>query len=210
MTDLNQLHAALESIKQNSKTAKLFFYFLNKDDSQMLSGFFSISQGQSCCISYLNKPNEVALSEIPHLHFTKVTSLPATSIDLSNQPFPACGLDEIISRLDPANHVTPLQAPEPEPLRVAAIVEPAKASEPHVFYSHVAMQQDVTNLLESLYGSSAQKRVEEIALTSPPHQYPTDFLNKCKLHASLMLGPKKADEMFKAIYEKFAHGHSSH
>ncbi len=217
MTDLKELHAALESIRQNRKSAKLFFYFLGKDDAQMQSGFFSISEGASCCISYLNKPNDIALNEIPHLNLTKVMSLPATLMDLSNQAFPACELEEVIDRLDPAKHVKtiPVIAAEPEPPQEHAVsealpVEASAVTQPHVFYSHVAMQNDVTRLLESLYGSGAAKRVEEIALTLPPHQYPTEFLDKCKLHASMMLGPKKADDMFKPIYDKLAHGHGSH
>ncbi|MGH8051619.1 MAG: hypothetical protein ACREPB_13245 [Arenimonas sp.] len=212
MTDLHQLHEALESIKQNRKTAKLFFYFVNKDDGQMQSGFFSISEGNSCCISYLNKPNETALAEIPHLRLTKVMSLPATLMDLSNQPFPACELDDVLNRLNPANFIktAPDPIPEPEPVFEQVHAETATPAQPHVFYSHVTMQQDAIHLLESLYGAGAAKRVEEIALTLPPHQYPTEFLDKCKLHASMMLGPKKADEIFQSIYDKLAHGHGSH
>ena len=212
MTDLHQLHEALESIKQNRKTAKLFFYFVNKDDGQMQSGFFSISEGNSCCISYLNKPNETALAEIPHLNLTKVMSLPAALMDLSNQAFPACELDEVLNRLNPTNFIKASPAPtqEPEPVSDQAQVQATANVQPHVFYSHVAMQQDAIHLLESLYGAGAAKRVEEIALAFPPHQYPTEFLNKCKLHASMMLGPKKADEIFQSIYNKLAHGHSSH
>lgn len=212
MTHLHQLHETLESIKQNRKTAKLFFYFVNKDDGQVQSGFFSISEGTSCCISYLGKPNETALAEIPHLNLTKVMSLPATSVDLSNQAFPACQLDDVLNRLNPANFIkaSPAPMPEPEPVFEQVHAETTAHVQPHVFYSHVTMQQDAIDLLESLYGDGATKRVEEIALALPPHQYPIEFLNKCKLHASMMLGPKKADEIFQSIYNKLAHGHSSH
>ena len=209
MSDLNELHAALEAIKQNKKSAKLFFYFLSNEDGQMHSGFFSVSQGQSCCISYLNKPNDIALSEIPYLHFTKVMSLPATLMDLSSQHFVPCELDDILAQLNPANFKA-IPVPEPAPIVRPSIDEPAKpAGQTRVFYSHISMLQDVTQLLETLYGSSAAKKVEEIALISPPHQYPDDFLNKCKLHATMMLGPKKANEIFQPIYDKLANGHSS-
>lgn len=211
MADLNELHAALEALKQNHKSAKLFFYFLNRDSGQMQSGFFSINQGQSCCISYLNKPNDIALSEIPHLNFTKVMSLPTTLMDLSSQPFAPCELDDVLAQLNPANFIKTTPAPEPEPILEQSIAEPAKsAGQPYVFYSHISMQQDVINLLETLYGSSTARKVDEIALISPPHQYPHDFLNKCKQHASMMLGAKKADEIFQPIYDKLAHGRSSH
>ena len=201
MADLNELYKALEAIKQNSKSAKLFFYFTSNDDSQMHSGFFSINQGESCSIHYLDKSNNEALGEIPSLHITKVMSLPATQMDLSNDPSGVCSLDEVLDRLNPENFV--VEAP-PEPIVEVAAEEPVVAAKVHVFYSHVAMQHDVTQLLETLYGSSAEKKVVDIALTSPPHQFPVDFLDKCKAHASMMLGPKKADELFKPIYDKLA------
>lgn len=208
MANLKQLHETLESIKQNRKTVKLLFYFVNKDHHQMQSGFFLINEGQSCCISYLNQPNNTAFAEIPFLNFTKVMSLPATMTDLSTQPFPACELDELLNHLNPDNF-TKISVPEPEPILEQAAAKPAALSEPRVFYSHIAMQQDVIKLLESLYGSGANKRVEEIAITFSPHQYPTEFLDKCKLQASMMLGAKKADEIFQPIYYKLSHGRSS-
>ncbi len=203
MADLNQLHDALESIRRDRKTVKLFFYFVNKDDGRMQSGFFSISEGKSCCINFLNKPNETALAEIPHLNLTKVTSLPATLMDFSRQPFPACELDEVLNRLKPAGAGKTVAVPKVEQVQAQAVAR----NQPHVFYSHVAMRQDAIHLLESLYGEGATQRVEEIALALPPQQYPTEFLNKCKLHASMMLGPRKAEEIFQPIYKKLALGH---
>jgi len=144
------------------------------------------------------------LAEIPHLKLTKVTSLPATLMDLSSQPFPACELDEVLNRLGHVGSIKTIAAREPEVEQVRG--EAVAASQPSVFYSHIAIQQDAINLLESLYGSGATQRVEEIALALPPQQYPTEFLNKCKLHASMMLGPRKAEEIFQPIYKKLAHG----
>ncbi len=204
MADLNELHKALAAIQQNSKSAKLYFYFTSKDDNQMHSGFFSISEGQTCSISFQGKSTSDALGEIPSLQITKVMSLPATAIDLSNEASGTCSMGEVLDRLNPDNFA--VAAPEPEPVveeSAPAIEQPAPAK-PHVFYSHVAMQQDVIQILETLYGSSAAKKVEDIALNSPPHQFPVDFLDKCKAHASMMLGPKKADELFKPIYDKLA------
>lgn len=203
MADLNELYKALQTIKENSKSAKLYFYFTSNNDSQMHSGFFSISEGRSCSISYQGKSTSDALGEIPLLRITKVMSLPATQMDLSSDPAGVCSVDEALDRLNPENFV--VATPEPAPLADApAADEPAAATKAHVFYSHVAMQQDVTQILEKLYGSSAAKKVEDVALNSPPHQFPVDFLDKCKAHASMMLGPKKADELFKPIYDKLA------
>lgn len=204
MADLNELYKALETIKQNSKSAKLYFYFTSKDDNQMHSGFFSISEGQTCSISYQGKSSNEALLEIPQLHITKVMSLPSTAMDLSNEVSGSCSMDEVLDRLNPENFAVAVAEPEPVQAMHEPEAEHATPGKPHVFYSHVAMQQDVTQLLETLYGSSAAKKVEEVALNSPPHQFPVDFLDKCKAHASMMLGPKKADELFKPIYDKLA------
>ncbi len=202
MADLNQLFDALEVIRQNRKTAKVFFYFVNKEDSRMHSGFFSISEGKSCCIHYLNKSNENALAEIPQLHLTKVMTLPATLMDLSNQPFPACKLDEVILALRPVDFIEPPVSAEPEAQSTQAQI--ATLTQPHTFYSHEAIQDEAVNLLESLFGPSAKQRVAEIALVFPPHQYPIEFTNKCKLHASMMVGPIKAGEIFQLLYKKLA------
>jgi hypothetical protein len=218
MADLNELYASLETIKQEHKSVKLFFYFLNKESGLMQSGFFSIDQGKSCLISYLNKTNELALNEIPHLSFTKVTSLPAVIVDHSNAPFGTCQIDELLTRLNPANIIkkTPEPAteylPKNEPAHSLADVTtgPAAANVPFVFYSHIAMHQDAISILEPLYGSSAAKKVEDVAKTASPHQQPVEFLNKCKQHASMMLGVKKADEIFQPLFDKLAHGRSSH
>lgn len=204
MADLNELYKALEAISQNGKSAKLFFYFTSNDDSQMHSGFFSISEGESCAISYQGKSTNDALGEIPFLHITKVMSLPATLMDLANDPAGVCSMVEVLDRLNPENFV--MATPEPDSVTEhPASNEPAAAvAKVHVFYSHIALQQDVTQILETLYGSSAVKKVEDVALNSPPHQFPVDFVDKCKAHASMMLGPKKADELFKPIYDKLA------
>ncbi len=205
MADLNQLCDALEVIRQNRKTAKVFFYFVSKNDGRMLSGFFSISEGKSCCIHYLNKSNENALAEIPHLSLTKIMSLPASPMDFSNQSFPPCELNEILSRLNSTSIQRTMSVGEPCPSIEQKDSEMSKPKYLLPPYSHFAMQEDAINLLESVYGPSATQRVQEIALALPPQQYPTEFLDKCKLHASLVLGPKMANAIFRPIYEKHSH-----
>jgi hypothetical protein len=75
----------------------------------------------------------------------------------------------------------------------------------HVFYSHLAMQKDVLALLEPLFGTGAAKKVEEFARQSPPHQYAADFLGKCRQQAAMMVGEKKAAELFQPIYDRLSH-----
>jgi hypothetical protein len=74
-----------------------------------------------------------------------------------------------------------------------------------VFYSHLAMQKDALGLLEPLFGTGAAKKVDEFARQSPPHQYPADFLGKCRQQAAMMLGAKKAEELFQPIFDRLSH-----
>jgi hypothetical protein len=53
------------------------------------------------------------------------------------------------------------------------------------------MRNDAVALLEPLFGVGAEKKVDEFARKSPPHQYPLDFLGKCKQHAAMMVGMRK-------------------
>jgi hypothetical protein len=81
---------------------------------------------------------------------------------------------------------------------------PAAAKPAHVFYSHLALQRDSLAVLEAIYGLGVSKKLASIANTTPPHQYPAQFLAKCREHAALMLGEKKARELFKTIEDKVA------
>jgi hypothetical protein len=82
--------------------------------------------------------------------------------------------------------------------------EPEAPKQAHVFYSHLALQRDSLAVLEAIYGLGVSKKMASIANTTPPHQYPAQFVAKCREHAAMMLGDKKARELFKAIEDKVA------
>jgi hypothetical protein len=67
------------------------------------------------------------------------------------------------------------------------------------------MQKDALGLLEPLFGTGAAKKVEEFARQSPPHRYPADFLGKCRQQAAMMLGARKAEELFQPIFDRLSH-----
>jgi hypothetical protein len=64
------------------------------------------------------------------------------------------------------------------------------------------MRADVIALLETLFGLGATKKVDEFALESPPHQRPAEFLEKCMKQAAMMIGNRKAAQMFASVYGK--------
>ncbi len=170
----------------------------------MHSGSITVENGVQCHISHLQLPADEALDAIAALSFAKIATLPAVSVGQSGDPVP---LDFVLDRLDPDKRLPPASAPasavpaEDASAVVAAVVE---ARAPHVFYSHLSMQRDVLDLLQPLFGVGAQKKIEEFAQVSPPINYPADFLDKCRQHAAMMLGPRKAEELFKPLFEKLS------
>jgi hypothetical protein len=219
MASLAELHAALVALAQGGKTAKLYFYFTEPGEMRQQSGFLFVDRGQACYVSLAGLDPDAALARIPRLALSKVASLPAMQVDPAIAATPAFALADVIDRLDPSRQPEPEPAPppkvEPAPMPAAAEASPpppvapvaaAEAAEPHVFYSHMALQKDVLDVLEGIYGIGVTKKLESIANTTPPHQYPAEFVAKCRQHAAVMLGDRKAAELFRAIEEKVA-GH---
>ena len=230
MSLLAELHAALLTLEKSGRTAKLYFYFNDPDGQRLHSGFFFVDKGRACYLSLEGLDPEAALARVPQLAISKVAWLPAITVDAafaSMDPFP---ITSVIERLDPAHHrrLQPAPAPgparrlEPEPSHigtpaaaqslhvdlatgaddVARAPAAASARPAHVFYSHLALQRDALVVLESIYGLGVSKKLTSIANATPPHQYPAEFLAKCREHAALMLGDRKASELFKGIEEK--------
>lgn len=206
MSSLAELHAALVALGQAGKTAKLYFYYADPAEMRQQSGFIFVDAGQRCHLSLgtLTPPQIVAL--LPGLTYSKIASLPALAVDAAVAAIPPLSLAELVDHLDPARHRAPEPPAPPEPAAVAAepAAPPAEVAPPQAFYSHMSLQKDVLELLEGIYGIGASKKVESIAASSPPHQYPTDFVAKCRQYAAVMLGDRKAGELFHAIEEKVA------
>ena len=200
MADLHDLHLALEWLAGAGKTAKVSFYHVG-DDAKLHSGSIAVEQGQTCHVNFQQMPALEALAAITRLKFAKVSSLPAVTVEISSQPLP---MAQVLELLDPRKlpAVFIAAAPVAATERVAA-PQPAATSRPaHVFYSHLSMQNDAQGLLEPLFGIAAEKKIEEFARLSPPMQQPREFLERCRQHAAMMVGPKKADELFSPIYGK--------
>jgi len=203
MADLRELHAALASLAQSGKTAKVSFYYTRADDLKMHSGSISVENGADCYLSFEQLPAEEALEAIVGLSLAKVATLPSVSISHVGDAVP---MEVVLERLDPGKRPAPAPAPVAiEPMAaVATNVEVGVAKAPHVFYSHLSMQRDVLDLLQPLFGVGAQKKIEEFAQVSPPINHPAEFLGKCRQHAAMMLGPRKAEELFKPLFDKLS------
>ena len=208
MADLGDLHAALVGLNEPGKNAKVSFYYL--DDLKMLSGAITVSNGQDCSISFQQLPPLEALEQIARLKFAKVTTLPTMVADAASDLVP---LAMAIDRLDPAHQTVsapPEQAPAADIVAAAASLPaasvPANAAEakPHVFYSHLAMQKDATDLLTPLFGVGAAKKIEDIAKHTSPVHHPGEFLDKCRQQAAMMLGAKKAEALFQPLFDKLS------
>lgn len=205
MADLGDLHAALVGLNEPGKNAKVSFYYL--DDLKMLSGAITVSNGQDCSISFQQLPPLEALEQIARLKFAKVTTLPTMVADAASDLVP---LALAIERLDPALQMVSAP-PEPAPAEVMAPAAPAPVApaavadaRPHVFYSHLAMQKDATDLLSPLFGVGAAKKIEDIAKHTSPVHHPGEFLDKCRQQAAMMLGAKKAEALFQPLFDKLS------
>jgi hypothetical protein len=203
MAELQDLHTALQSLAASGKTAKVSFYFV-AEDGKLQSGSIAVEQGQHCHVNFRGLASNQALTEIAGLQFAKVSSLPAVTVDHGPHPVP---MSVVLDKLDPRKRPTPAPATAPAPpvasapaAAPAAVAAPAKPA--HVFYSHLSMQADALALLEPLFGVGAERKMEEFAKLSPPMQHPREFLDRCRQHAAMMLGPRKAEELFQAIFDK--------
>lgn len=202
MADLRELHAALASLRQSGRTAKVSFYYTKADDLKMHSGSISVESGAHCYLALAQLQANEALEAIPGLALAKVASLPAFSISHSGNSVP---IAVVLDRLDPDKRPALVRVPVTPALEAASMAVAAAAAKPaRVFYSHLSMQRDVLDLLQPLFGVGAQKKIDEFAQGSPPINYPADFLDKCRQHAAMMLGPRKAEALFKPLFEKLS------
>lgn len=197
MADLGDLHAALQSLAISGKTAKVSFYYVGDEDQKLHSGSIAVEAGEHCYLNFQQLAPEAAMAAITRLTFAKVSSLPAMSL---SHETPAISMERVLDRLDPRKLPKPVA---PEPVAAPVVVAPPEPAKPaHVFYSHLSLQKDTLDLLEPLFGVGAARKLEEFARAAPPHQFPLEFLDKCRQHAAMMLGPKKAEELFRPIAEK--------
>lgn len=206
MASLADLHAALDALRHEGKSSKVFFYYLNAD-GVMRSGNVVVSQGSRCLISFEGSEDaRSAMAAIPALRFSKISQLPSAGAEALGSPN-SVDIDVLLAAVHPAN--APVPEPEPEPVPIAKPVEvlapSVTAERPAVsqeFYSHVSMQRDATEILEGVYGIGAGKKVEEIALTTSPVNHPAEFLDRCRQQAAMMLGAKKAEALFAPLFAK--------
>ena len=108
MADLRELHAALASLAQSGKTAKVSYYYTRADDLKMHSGSISVDSGARCRISHLDLAAEEALEAIAALNLAKVATLPAVSVGDSGDAVP---IALVLDRLDPEKRLPPAPAP---------------------------------------------------------------------------------------------------
>ena len=216
MAELRNLYEALTALRDAGKTGRVSFYF-DEGDGKLQSGHVVVEEGALCYVHLRDLAPDAALATMAGLRYAKVSTLPALATDHSND-VAALPINVVLEELDPATHAGPAPAAPavahhiPMPTLAAhaapAAGAPAAAhapAKPHTFYSHLAMQKDALDLLEPLFGTGAAKKVEEFARQSPPHQYPQDFLGKCRQQAAMMLGARKAEELFAPLFEKLSH-----
>lgn len=221
MASLLELYALLMALREAGKSAKVSFYYPKDpsgDDPRLLSGFISVDQGERCHVSLQGLAPDEALGLIPSLPFSRIASLPALRFDAGADGQAWIPIDTVLTALEPRRKPSAPAVPAParagtgaphadHPQSRSASVDMeapgrAPAGPPRAFYSHVAMRSDVIALLETLFGLGATRKVDEFARDAPPHQRPAEFLDKCMKQAAMMIGHRKAAQMFASVYAK--------
>lgn len=178
MSEYQEVYNTLLSVKNDKKTGKVYIYGKEKNLSH--SGIITVSEGEICSVSYLQKPADIALAELLSLDFTAVMFVPYDSVGTHKS-----NLDS----LNISNALHQLQTHNDNDARKSTVQE-------------LNLKNEVQLLLEEFYGTGVSKRIDEIATHLSPQEKPKEFLDKCKDLATIMLGRGKADKMFESLYEK--------
>ena len=109
----------------------------------------------------------------------------------------------------PAPAPSPAPAPAPAPAtRTPAAATPLPASNgarheesvqrrpSGIHLAHVRLQKQAVEVLEQLYGKSAEAKVVDLAGKHDPITEPIPFLNDCEQLASMLVGAGRAHELF--------------
>ena len=206
MADLRELHAALASLEASGKTAKVS-YLLHPGRRPEDAFRFDFGRRRGALPRQPSGPRGGRGAGGDCRTESRQGRDVAGSV---GRRFRRLGADR--SRAGPSRpgkaccrrHLRPGRPRRPRRRPITSRATVAAARSPHVFYSHLSMQRDVLDLLQPLFGVGAQKKIEEFAQVSPPINHPADFLDKCRQHAAMMLGPRKAEELFKPIFEKLS------
>ncbi len=210
MVDLGEFCGALKSAMAAGGGHKVFFYAAGKNGAGLRHGFIAIVDAHSCQLNFEQLDNDRALIEIPQLNFIKVQALPMIGLNPATGSNPMLDTTHVLNLLDPELHSASVAAaqappaqPKPSPPPPAmAQTAPAYAASGAPKLSHARLKEDATALLQTYYGNSAAQKIADVEVRFSPVTQPAEFLDACRQLTAVLVGTAKANEVFRALFEK--------
>lgn len=208
MVDLGDFCGALKSAMAAGGGHKVFFYAAGKNGAGLRHGFIAIVDAHSCQLNFEQMDNDRALIEIPQLSFIKVQALPMIGINPATGSNPMLDTTHVLNLLDPELHSAAAQAapaqPKPDPLppTMAQQTAPANTASGAPKLSHARLKEEATVLLQTYYGNSAAQKIADVEVRFSPVTQPAEFLDACRQLTAVLVGTAKANEVFRALFEK--------
>lgn len=211
MVALEELYGALESAIADGGGHKVFFYAAGKNGAGLRHGFIAIVDPRTCQLNFEQLDNDRALIEIPQLNFIKVQALPMIGQNPATGSNPMLKTEHVLSLLDPKTQLASAGTPQasPAPQDAAARGAPAPPRMEAVYatsgapkLSHARLKEEATLLLQTYYGNSASQKIADVEVRFSPVTQPAEFLDACRQLTAVLVGMPKANEVFRALFEK--------
>jgi len=217
MVELSDLYGLLQSLADDSSTAKVSFYYVGDDGVGLRNGSIMVDHGVNAYIDHRGLNAQEAVESIRGLKLIKVAELRMNDIQppagVSSMP-----LNELIANLKAPSKTNSPAPPAPAPAASAPAptastpAPAASGSAPASAFttteipalSHIDIKSEAMALLQPLFGVSAGKKIDEFAIAHPPSQHPYEFLLLCQKHTAIMLGAGKAEALFRPLYDQLA------
>lgn len=209
MVDLGELCGALKSAMAEGGGHKVFFYAAGKNGAGLRHGFIAIIDPHTCQLNFEQLDNDHALIEIPQLNFIKVQALPMIGQNPATGSNPILDTRHVLNIFDPkmqsASTAAPQSSPTPQNRAPpAALPQTAPAHETPATHKlpYTRLKEDATALLQTYYGNSAPQKIADVQVRFSPVTQPVEFLDACRQLTAVLVGTPKANDVFKALFEK--------
>jgi hypothetical protein len=209
VVDLGDLCGALKSAIAEGGGHKVFFYAAGKNGAGLRHGFIAIVDAQTCQLNFEQLDNDRALIEIPQLNFIKVQALPMIGQNPATGSNPILDTQHVLDMFDPRMQSAPTAAPQASPAPLdrsapTALPQTVPVRETPVTYKlpYTRVKEDATALLQTYYGNSAPQKIADVEVRFSPVTQPAEFLDACRQLTAVLVGAPKANEVFRALFEK--------
>ena len=202
MTTLRDLHEGLTKLARQGGGNRLYFY-ASSPSGRLRHGYFLVIDQERCQINFEGMDPEDALAELPTLEYVKIDRLAMPSTQAA-MPGDTLEIRHVLNMIDPDIHQQmrkPAPVLQPPPVVAEPAVEEAAGG---VVLLRLRLRDLAVEALEPYLGNGAAKRVDALAVKFPPVHKPREFLLECQSAASMIVGSRKAEEVFRPLFAKLS------